>query len=147
MLGIIFEFATIEGMSLMRDIREFTVPRGSVAFWWLGQNGFIFKTHEGTVVGTDLYLTNSCVNVAPPGMDLSRQAPVLIPPEEVDVDLFVCTHNHQDHTDPETIERLRHKDTTHFVGPHPSCDVFAQKGVESGRIVPVWPIMSSNCAT
>ena len=41
----------------MRDIREFTVPRGNVAFWWLGQNGFIFKTHEGTVVGTDLYLT------------------------------------------------------------------------------------------
>src|SRR5947207_3152864 len=126
-------------MSLMRDIREFPVPRGEVAFWWLGQNGFIFKTHEGTVVGTDLYLTDSCVNIAPPGMDLSRQAPVLIAPEELDVDLFVCTHNHQDHTDPETIERLRHKDTTHFVGPHPSCDVFAQKGIESGRIVAVWP--------
>ena len=68
----------------MRDIREFPVPRGSVAFWWLGQNGFIFKSHEGTVVGTDLYLTNSCANAAPPGMDMSRMAPVLIPPEEVD---------------------------------------------------------------
>ena len=122
----------------MREIRQFPVPPKAVAFWWLGQNGFIFKSPEGTVVGVDLYLTNSCVAVAPPGMDLSRKVPVLIPPEELDVDVFVCTHNHQDHTDPETIERLRHKDTTHFVGPHPSCDVFARSAVESGRIVPVW---------
>jgi L-ascorbate 6-phosphate lactonase len=70
-------------MSLMREIREFAVPRGSVAFWWFGQNGFIFKTHEGTVTGTDLYLTDSCVRIAPEGLDLSRQVPVLIPPEEL----------------------------------------------------------------
>jgi len=123
----------------MREIRDFAVPRDAVAFWWVGQNGFLFKTHEGTVVGVDLYLTNSCTEIAPPGMDLSRQAPVLIEPEEVDVDVFACTHNHQDHTDPETIERLRHKDTMLFVGPHPSCEVFARLGVESGRITPIWP--------
>ena len=123
----------------MREIREFAAPRGAVAFWWLGQNGFIFKTAEGTVVGIDLYLTDSCAATAPKGMNMSRKAPVLIPPEDLDVDLFVCTHNHQDHTDPETLTRLRHKDTTHFVGPHPSCAVFAQHGIESGRIEPVWP--------
>jgi L-ascorbate 6-phosphate lactonase len=123
----------------MREVREAAVPRGAVAFWWVGQNGYLFKTHDGTVVGTDLYLTNSCTTIAPPGIDLSRQVPVLIPPEELDVDVFVCTHNHQDHTDPETIERLRHKDTMQFVGPHPSCEVYARLGVESGRIVPVWP--------
>lgn len=123
----------------MREIREFSVPRSSVAFWFLGQNGFIFKTDGGTVVGTDLYLSNSCTHVAPPGMDFSRKVPVLIEPEDLDVDLFVCTHNHQDHTDPETIERLRHKDTMSFIGPHPSCEVFAKKGVESGRIIPIWP--------
>jgi L-ascorbate 6-phosphate lactonase len=124
---------------LMREIRDFPVERGSVALWFLGQNGFVFKTHEGTVVATDLYLTNSCAAIAPSGMDLSRRVPVLIPPEEVDVDLYVCTHNHQDHTDPETIERLRHRDTTHFIGPHPCCDVFAQNRIEAGRVVPMWP--------
>jgi L-ascorbate 6-phosphate lactonase len=126
-------------MSLMQEIREFAVPREATAFWWLGQNSFIFKTHEGTVAGTDLYLTDSCAAKAPPGMDMSRQVPVLIPPEELDVDLFICTHSHQDHTDPETIERLRHKDTMQFIGPHQSCDLFARLGVESGRITPVWP--------
>jgi len=126
-------------MSLMCQIREFPVARNSVAIWWLGQNGFIFKSPEGSLVSTDLYLTDSCVSIAPPGCDFHRQVPVLISPEELDVDIFAVTHNHQDHTDPETIARLRHKDTGHFVGPHPSCEVFAREGVESGRIVPTWP--------
>ncbi len=80
-----------------------------MGLWWLGQNGYIFKSHEGTLVSTDLYLTDSCHAIAPPGMSFSRQVPVLIPPEEIDVDLYCCTHNHQDHTDPETIARLRHR--------------------------------------
>lgn len=56
-------------MTLMRQIREFPVARDSVALWWLGQNGFIFKSHEGTLVATDLYLTDSCVSIAPAGTD------------------------------------------------------------------------------
>src|SRR5512146_120348 len=107
-------------MDLMQEIREFRVEKGTAAMWWLGQNGYIFKSHEGTLLSTDLYLTDSCIGVAPPGMDLHRQVPVLIPPEEIDVDLYACTHNHKDHTDPETISRLRRKDTAIFVGPHPS---------------------------
>src|SRR5690349_20765925 len=126
-------------MSLMAEIRAFQVPRGAVASWWLGQNSFLFKSPEGTVVSTDLYLTNSCVQVAPPGMDFNRKVPVQIAPGEVDVDVYCCTHSYQDHADPETIEGLRHKDAGHFVGPHPVCDVYRKHRIESGRIVPAWP--------
>lgn len=126
-------------MSLMREIRECRVPRGAVGIWWLGQNSFLFKSPEGTVVSTDLYLTNSCVGVAPPGMDFNRRVPVLIAPGEVDVDIYCCTHSHQDHADPETIEGLRNKEAAHFVGPHPVCDIYRQQKIESGRIVPAWP--------
>ncbi len=126
-------------MSLMREIRQFSVQRGSVAFWFLGQNGFIFKSPEGVLLATDLYLSNSCAAIAPNGMDFNRRIPVPIPPEEVEVDVFAVTHNHQDHTDPETIERLRQQNIAHFVGPHPSCEVFRQKQVEGCRIVPTWP--------
>lgn len=123
----------------MREIREYRVPRGAVGVWWLGQNGFLFKSPEGTIAGVDLYLTNSCDGLVP-GMDLSRQVPVLIPPEEIDVDIFTCTHNHQDHTDPETIRGLRNKDAIRFAGPPPSCAVFQAGGVESGRITVSWPL-------
>jgi L-ascorbate 6-phosphate lactonase len=130
----------MSGMSLMQEIRAFAVPARSVAVWWLGQNGFVFKSPEGTLLSTDMYLTNSCAMFyADAGVDLERQVPVLIEPEDLDVDIYACTHNHMDHTDPETIERLRHKDTAHFVGPHPSCAVFREKRIETGRIVPAWP--------
>lgn len=127
-------------MSLMRDIRAFPVPKKSVALWWLGQNGFIFKTPEGTLLATDMYLSDSCAELYKHvGVRLDRQVPILIPPDELDVDIYACTHNHTDHTDPWTIRSLRHKDTTQFVGPHPSCQVYETEGVESGRIVPAWP--------
>jgi L-ascorbate 6-phosphate lactonase len=124
----------------MQDIRAYAVPKRSVAIWWLGQSGFIFKSAEGTLVSTDLYLTNSCADTYRDiGVNLERRVPVLIPPEEVQVDVYTCTHNHRDHTDPETIRRLRNKDSARFVGPHPSCGVYRAEGIESDRIVPAWP--------
>ena len=41
-------------MSLMRQIREFRVEKDSVAMWWFGQNGYIFKSPEGTLVSVDI---------------------------------------------------------------------------------------------
>jgi L-ascorbate 6-phosphate lactonase len=125
-------------MSLMRAIREYPVPRDSVALWWFGQTGYIFKSAEGTLVSTDLYLTHSCEGLHNE-LDLRRRVPVLIEPEELDVDIFTCTHNHQDHTDPETIRRVRNKDTIAFVGPHPSSEVFRREGVEESRVRVAWP--------
>jgi L-ascorbate 6-phosphate lactonase len=124
--------------ALMDQIRDFRVPPRSVAFWWLGQNGYIFKTSEGTLASVDLYLTDSCAGLIP-GLNLSRRVPVLISPEELRLDVFACTHSHQDHTDPWTLRALRSKDTMQFVGPHPSCEIFRAEGIEHGRIVPAWP--------
>ncbi len=47
-------------MSLMDEIRSFRVSKNAVALWWLGQNGYIFKSPGGAIVGVDLYLSNSC---------------------------------------------------------------------------------------
>ena len=58
-------------MSLMKDIRTFPVEKGSVAMWWFGQNGYIFKSPEGTLLSVDLYLTDSC-NGLNPAFDLRR---------------------------------------------------------------------------
>lgn len=125
-------------MDLMRQIRQYQVEKGAVAMWWLGQNGYIFKSPEGTLASVDLYLTDSCATLRT-DINLRRSVPILIAPEDLDVDIFTCTHNHQDHTDPDTIRALRHKDTMHFVGPMPTCDVYATEGVEKSRIVRVWP--------
>lgn len=133
-------------MTLMQQIRAFPVEKGSVALWWLGQNGYIFKTSEGTLLASDMYLTNHCAGVYnDAGVDLNRRVPVLIAPEELNVDVYACTHNHLDHTDPMTIRGLRNKDTAQFIGPQPSCAVYRQEGVETGRIIPAWPDCEIEC--
>ncbi len=125
-------------MSLMQRIREYNVPAGSMAFWWLGQSGYIFKSPAGTTFGVDLYLTDSCAALHPE-VNLKSQIPVLIEPEDLEVDLFFCTHNHQDHTDPETIRRISRKESTSFGGPMPSCEIFRMEGVAEKNIIPAWP--------
>ena len=125
-------------MGLMGQIREYQTPKGAVALWWFGQNGYILKSAEGTLAGVDLYLTDSCA-AAYPEVDLHRKIPALIEPEDLELDIFACTHNHQDHTDPETIGRLRNKDTFRFLGPAPSCTVYRQQHVEEGRITTTYP--------
>src|SRR5580704_17251254 len=80
---------TIDDTTLMQEIRAFPVDNGSVVFWWLGQNGYIFKTPEGTLLSTDMYLTNNCADIYKDAVvDLSRRVPILIAPEELDVDIY-----------------------------------------------------------
>jgi len=123
--------------SLMDEIRGFPVPPDKVAVWWLGQMGYIFKSPAGTMLGVDLYLSDTCSGSERP-LDLSRRVPVLIEPEDLQVDVFACTHNHRDHTDPGTIARLSRKDSMVFVGPAPSCETFRRLGVPPERIRMLW---------
>ncbi len=46
--------------SRMEEIHAFRPPPGTVAVWWLGQMGYMFKSPAGVTVGVDLYLTDSC---------------------------------------------------------------------------------------
>lgn len=127
-------------MSLMHEIQQFRVPRNRVGVWWLGQNGFIFKTPEGTLLSTDLYLTNSVPELLPDlPVNLQRMQPVFLEPEDLQTDIYACTHSHFDHADPLTIKNLRNKDTIQFVGPALTCKAYRSYGVEDSRIVSIAP--------
>jgi L-ascorbate 6-phosphate lactonase len=124
--------------ALMKSIKEYRVDKNAMAVWWLGQNGYIFKSPESSLVSVDLYLSHSCEREYPK-LNLRRKVPVLIAPEEVEVDLYACTHNHLDHLDPDTIHALRNKDTVAFVGAGQCEPLYRSAGVESSRIQTVWP--------
>jgi L-ascorbate 6-phosphate lactonase len=70
---------------------------------------------------------------------MDRMQPIFIRPEELETDVYACTHSHYDHADPLTIRNLRNKDTMQFVGPSLTCRKYEDYGIESSRIVPVWP--------
>ncbi len=123
----------------MQAIRQFRVDKGSVALWWLGQMGYLIKTPDGALLAVDAYLTDSCGAIGETmGLNFHRRVPVFIEPEELDVDYFLCTHNHQDHADPETIKRM-HKDSVDlFVGPGMACETFGHCGVHEQKIQPLY---------
>ena len=98
----------------MTDILNYSVPLGEIAVWWLGQSGFLFKTPDGKIIVIDAYLSNS---VAKNRADLDRLVPVPIRPGELICDYYICTHNHTDHADPETIRNLNNKESITFIGP------------------------------
>jgi L-ascorbate 6-phosphate lactonase len=127
-------------MALMQEIKNYEVPKQKIAVWWLGQNGFIFKTPEGTLLSIDLYLTDSVPDLLPDlPINLHRKLPIFLKPEELETDIYACTHSHFDHADPETIRNLRNKDTMMFVGPSYTCEKYQAYGIESSRIQPIWP--------
>ncbi len=120
----------IESGEFMRTIRAFEVSEDTVAIWFMGQNGFLLKDARGPLIGIDLYLTNSCAaTFAGLPFRLDRQLPVFIEPEDLDIDVFLTTHSHQDHADPETLRRMKKTGATQFIGPFDSMRVYRECGV------------------
>src|SRR5271165_3716429 len=124
----------MDSADYMRSIREFRVPADAIAVWFLGQNGFLLKDSTGLLIGIDLYLTNSCAGIfANLPFRLDRQLPVFIEPEDLDIDVFITTHSHADHADPETIRRLSRRDEITFLGPFDSMRMYRECSVPESR--------------
>ena len=129
----------MESKLFMNSIRDFRPPLNALAIWYLGQNGFILKFGNGPVIGIDLYLTNSCASTfAHLPFRVDRQLPIFIEPEDLDIDIFITTHSHQDHADPETLTRMD-KSTPIFVGPFDSCRLYRECGVQEQNLRLIHP--------
>ncbi|MFN8492578.1 MAG: MBL fold metallo-hydrolase [Caldilineaceae bacterium] len=102
--------------ALAQTIAQTQVAPGSVMAWWLGGNGFVFKTPASTQLYVDPYFTNS----AYPIFGVERGFPPPIPVEDARPDLLIASHWHEDHLDPEGIPLVAQHSKTHFLAP-PSC--------------------------
>lgn len=120
-------------MDKMAQIRSEKINPGEIGIWWLGQAGYIIKTHR-RIICIDPYLSDSGRKISE---DFARMVPPPLLPEELICDLFLCTHNHSDHADPETIGRIKNKDSIIFVGPRTVCDTFLNTGIKVDNIVQI----------
>jgi L-ascorbate metabolism protein UlaG (beta-lactamase superfamily) len=71
---------------------------------FLGQSGYIIKT-ENTEIMIDPYLSDSVNRIA----GRPRMLPIPINPENISCDVVICTHNHLDHLDPDTIKYINNE--------------------------------------
>lgn len=74
---------------------------------WLGQAGLMFETN-GTTIIVDPYLSDSVAAIEPKN---KRRVPVDEDLLKVKPDVIVLTHNHLDHTDPETLKHYITEDS------------------------------------
>lgn len=74
---------------------------------WLGQAGLMFET-EGKTIIVDPYLSDSVEAIEPHN---KRRVPVEENFLKVQPDIIVLTHNHLDHTDPDTLKYYLNEDS------------------------------------
>ena len=73
---------------------------------WLGQAGLLFEKN-GTKILVDPYLSDSVGKVNPKN---TRRVPVEESYLQITPDVIICTHNHLDHVDPETLEHYLNRE-------------------------------------
>ncbi|MFO1501723.1 MAG: MBL fold metallo-hydrolase [Verrucomicrobiota bacterium] len=125
-----------------KQIQAHPVPPRAIAIWWLGQAGFILKTPAGVTAVVDPYLSDSCKPIGERnGFCLARQVPPPMRPRDlVGLDLYLVTHTHQDHLDPETIGPYRKAGgRARFVAPPEAWDRLLALKIPSSQVTMVWP--------
>lgn len=68
---------------------------------FLGQSGYLLKSGNTEII-IDPYLSDSVNRVA----GRPRMLPVPINPESINCNAVICTHNHLDHLDPDTVAKI-----------------------------------------
>ena len=99
---------------------------------WLGQAGFLFKTSAGTTLCTDPYLSNSVEKYD--GMRSRRMWFPSFLYERFQPDAVFCSHDHLDHTDPDTLPLIAAYSRAKFLGPEESCAHMLEMGIDADRI-------------
>lgn len=107
-----------------------------VILYYLGQVGFLLR-YRGKTILIDGYLTDYVDrHFATAQVPWHRRYPSPIAPTELDfVDYILCTHDHADHTDPDTVAAiLSVNDRAQFLGTHTVAHALADIGVPRERI-------------
>src|SRR6187431_28861 len=104
-------------MGLQKRINETTVKPGQIALFYIAQAGFCIKTSSGKNIFIDLYLSDACERM----FGFKRMIPAPISAQDVEADLYLITHHHADHFDPDAMPVIVKHPTT-FFAVAPDCD-------------------------
>jgi len=121
--------------SVAQRIANARVKPGEVAVFFIAQAGFVFKTASGKRLILDPYLSDCVEREA----GFRRMIPNLLPAEDVEADVFVATHNHLDHLDPDIMPVLAGKNGMHFAGAVDCAEGFQNAGLTEDRITLLRP--------
>jgi L-ascorbate metabolism protein UlaG (beta-lactamase superfamily) len=116
----------------MHSFESLVVPAGAVGIHWFGQSSYALKDAAGAIVQVDPYFPRE----RPPERYLYAEPP--LDETTLRTDFVLLTHNHRDHTWPESLLRI-HGAFSHcrFAGPIESIANLREQGLPEDRLVTV----------
>jgi L-ascorbate metabolism protein UlaG (beta-lactamase superfamily) len=117
----------------MHLLANLEVPAGAVAIHWFEQSSFALKDSQGLILLIDPYFPH----VRPAERFIHPEPP--LDEAQLPVHYVLLTHDHGDHTHPETLERIwSHWPQARFIGPEESIDkILAQTPVDVASTIPI----------
>lgn len=116
---------------MLKDkIKNTKVIKWNLAIFYLAQAGFVFKTSANKVIYIDPYLSDACNRIS----GVKRLIPAPINPEDVIADILICTHEHEDHLDPDAVPVIAKNPKVKFVGSPGCVKEFKKLGIQNSRI-------------
>ena len=120
------------GKPLLNEFANSRPQPGEAYIWFMGQHGFVIKLGE-TVLYIDVLL-----NDLPDkdGKNLRVYPPPFAPGELQKLDYVLCTHNHIDHLNLQTLLPLaKANPETRFVVPAPWKSLLIESGIDENRVL------------
>jgi L-ascorbate 6-phosphate lactonase len=105
---------------LAAEIESLDVRPGTAALVWLGQGGWLIKSHAGITAMIDPYFSDWAEQT----WGMKRMIPAVLDPASSAPDVLLITHWHEDHLDAPTIRRYIEQPRVRLAGPA-SCVVRA----------------------
>lgn len=103
-------------MLLVEDIKKIKIKKKSIGIFWVGQAGYIFKLSNGSIIFSDIYLTHCVERIY--GFKRITPSPISIEfAKNLEADLIISTHEHEDHFDIDAISILINNNKTKLAGP------------------------------
>ena len=104
-----------DSRSHIEEMADFRVERPEFIINWIGQAGFVFQTAGGAVICIDPYYSNSIERYE--GRPARRMWYNKFKIANFRPGLVLCSHDHLDHTDPETLPLIYTYSDAVFAGP------------------------------
>jgi L-ascorbate 6-phosphate lactonase len=115
----------------VQKVIQYTLKTREAALWWLGQAGYLIRA-AGLTVAIDPYLSDSAGRSS---AGFFRLYPPPFPASALSADIYIVTHDHLDHLDPDTLLSYRYKESTWFIAPRLASKKLAELGIPAQRIV------------
>ena len=122
---------------MKNNILHTNVFKNQLAFFYLGQEGFLLKFCNTTIL-IDPYLSDYVDrNCSTPTLCWKRKYAPPVLPETLDfIDYVFCTHDHYDHMDPQTLLSIyKANNNTKFIVPKATLDTIYSYGIPSTNII------------